>query len=771
MLLVWSSLALAHRPHAVVSALVVAPDFQARGTAWLVHTPGDACQLLRTDDFGAHWSPVGGALQADGIVDLAEDSGVLYALAADGTMWTSEDEAATWTSAEPTGLPSTGMAIHSGAFALATSDGVWTGASLDVLSQQLPGVELREVAWSADGAALYAREPAAATIYVSADGSPLVALEPLPDEAIASAIAGIDDTIWVGTHAGVYRWSDAWSTCGALVDDDGAWVGNVTELRATSDGRVFATTGNDAYYVSTDGCARWTFVDTGLEASFGGIGGVSDLDETYVDLVVGDERQIVAGFNGVAWSADAGATWASAPIVASDRVRGLALAPSFPVEPRLSFGTYGGGAVWTDDGGRTWAGSNAGLPGPYNFDLLFDPDYLENRRVWWAGGEPDPPSYSNDGGETWASFDAVDVAVAYGRTTGRIWLFGRTDEEIGVALVREGDAWRTLEGLTEAIGDAAPHVVAELDDGRVLVATDRSAALFLSTDTLSWTELASWDDGFTSGLTVRGDTILHATYASGLHRSTDGGASWTTSIEPVAHPQVLATADDGTSFLAGGDGQIWRSRDDGVSWQAVGTPLPVAPSSIVTTEAFDVTPWVLVGTSRGVYWSQDAGDAWRALPRFQRFAMPGRGVTCTGACATWDQGDGEIAEAWDLTETETLTVSLEGERLRVVADVLSGSPEWRLTVGGVESRPAGTDAWLVEDLGPGWHDVELRVVGGSVRFWAVEALADGEPLPGFAETEDSGDTDTVVTPPAPEDCGCGGSSAWILALALVRRRR
>ncbi len=202
--LLLASLAWAHRPHAVVSALVVAPGFQVNGRAWLVFAPDDATVLLRTDDFGAHWSVQGGALQADRIVDLAELRGVLYALGADGTVWVSPDEAATWVPYEPAGYAGSSLSAGTAGIAIATDSGVWVGEPTGGMTQALAGVAVTEVAWAADAETLLARTADGGVARSEDGGASFTTLDGL--DGTATAIGEVNGAVFVGTTESAWRW-------------------------------------------------------------------------------------------------------------------------------------------------------------------------------------------------------------------------------------------------------------------------------------------------------------------------------------------------------------------------------------------------------------------------------------------------------------------------------------------------------------------------------------------------------------------------------------
>jgi photosystem II stability/assembly factor-like uncharacterized protein len=108
------------------------------------------------------------------------------------------------------------------------------------------------------------------------------------------------------------------------------------------------------------------------------------------------------------------------------------------------------------------------------------------------------------------------------------------------------------------------------------------------------------------------DPVLFAAVgSSGVYRSSDGGATWTSS--GLSGHSVTDLVWLGPLLYAAGDRGLFRSEDAGRTWQPLGEGLkgmaavrllfPLAPDS--GAEAF-------LGTSNGVYRTADGGLRWES---------------------------------------------------------------------------------------------------------------------------------------------------------------
>ncbi|MBZ0300076.1 MAG: hypothetical protein K8J31_10060 [Anaerolineae bacterium] len=110
--------------------------------------------------------------------------------------------------------------------------------------------------------------------------------------------------------------------------------------------------------------------------------------------------------------------------------------------------------------------------------------------------------------------------------------------------------------------------------------------------------------------------IVFAGRASGLYRSSDGGASWQDAYQSLKPEQALVTtavviAADGSVF-AGVNGGVLRSSDGGFAWFAasLGSPPPLV-TALAISPHFEVDGTMLAGTAEdGVFFSTDRGQHW-----------------------------------------------------------------------------------------------------------------------------------------------------------------
>ncbi|MBI2571496.1 MAG: hypothetical protein HYV63_31185 [Candidatus Schekmanbacteria bacterium] len=276
------------------------------------------------------------------------------------------------------------------------------------------------------------------------------------------------------------------------------------------------------------------------------------------------------------------------------------------------------------------------------------------------------------------------------------------------------------------------------------------------------------------------DNIVYAgTYHGGLHRSTDGGASWT-EIGYSASPGIPSTVigallidpqDPNVLFAAAGNRKgIYRTSDGGASWSHLGASLPEYPGDPaglrVRAVAVDSSrDRILVGTDRaaplpdfylegaGLYHTDDDGATWTLSAEVRNVIVYDLLVTTsrlfvatqTGLVvsddggATWMPRDQGLPRAADIVNasSDLAQNGLYGEDPAPVCDLapVPGDPSHLFLLTGVK-HPGGAVSFgrIYEstDGGESWMDVWA---GYPAQGTGVSALAVS---PGANPTLDAG---------------------------------
>jgi len=749
LLLATLSPAQAHLPHDQVTALLVPPDLDASVPWFAVVDPVVSDLLLRSDDGGWMWTPVGGGPTVDrarGGTMLADGTPVLLGQAG---LWWSDDQGSAWSYAALEG-DATGVASVGGTLFVGTSTGVLTGVPGALDGAELEGRSVQ--ALHVDGDVLTAVTLGGGVAVRAADGlwtelgSPGAGARSAAWDAARGVVYAGDlaNEVWV--HDG-----EGWAPCGALPDT--AWPG-VFEL-AVIDGSLLVATRDGGPFVSDDGCA--SFDDRrGMFVENTGEGSVAAPDLAVVGFFGRGDAWLVAGWDGLTRTEDRGATWSERALMPIDYTRSVAFDPDFDRTGRVFIGSYAGGPVVALDGGATYFATGFGMNRTNSQVVEAAPG--SSTQVYAIVGHS--PWRSRDGGESWeiTSQDfvpALDQAVT-GPTS--LWLAGLTQDVAGTDVTWTEDAgrrWLAVAGVEDALAGSIPAQVdvfaVDGEADRVFVAGTVPVRLVRSLDGgESWAEVYAADADVVEVTGVvawppDAPTRVLAGVGPELIASDDWGEGWRVAWQPAPDTVLeLVVADDGTLVAGLQSGRVAVSDDGGESWEDLGVQLSSAVRSLSARPGFAGDDVVLVGTSDGIYAVHDVRIGAGRAERWGAWQILDESAPELG-CPTCPEGE-KVEESYPgaardqvvrLEPGMVLQATLRGERIRVLGAV-DGSGAATVEVGqprlpGVVQTLGGdlADIGLLAEIevSEGWHEVEIRGVSGTgIVIDALEGVSDTPPL-------------------------------------------
>ncbi|MFP5256350.1 MAG: WD40/YVTN/BNR-like repeat-containing protein [Acidimicrobiia bacterium] len=571
-----------------------------REVAWSPERPdvalvaGGLFGLHRTDDGGDSWTSIPDFGRVTAMAFLHDGSGTAVVGDADGHISVSTDDGLTWRSARP--LPGSGevAALATSPDAPATvvavlADGQVTrsddgGASFAPVGEPLPGGTPRGLALDPDGeqwwvstadAGPYRSDDAGETWVPQADG--LTKSDQADDvgvphfRAIRVASAGDGSTLFLASFDGLFRSdrdADRWQPIETASD---YIAGLAVSPAYAADRTVVVTTYVKGAFISEDGGDSWRPMNGGL-----GFDGLSEGNR----------------------------------VLPLRRGHNVVLSPDF-ARDRTIFSATWPQLIRSLDGGETWEAIDIEQPtedwSPLRqYVLAVSPTYAADRTVF-AGNRDGQVLRSQAGGDpgSWAEV---------GRVEGRVRSFAVSpafadDQVIFVGSV--GGVFKSTDGgaswqptgpgrspLAEG-GELDPAPLLAMSptfptDGTLFAGTE--SGLFVTRD-----GGATWEEVDAEGVTPDADvtavgvspdfaadrTVLVSVRGVGLHRSSDGGASFSPVAPALAESnRVIADYDNPTSSpiqfsrtfasdrtvfaYAGPD--VLRSTDGGSTWDVL--PLP-----------------------------------------------------------------------------------------------------------------------------------------------------------------------------------------------------
>lgn len=331
-----------------------------------------------------------------------------------------------------------------------------------------------------------------------------------------------------------------------------------------------------------------------------------------------------------------------------------------------------------------------------------------------------------------------------------------------------GRAWQT-------IGPVAIHTTAlavDPGDGERLYLAAAGAPLQVSEDGgRTWADTAAAPpcppgevpagelEGCVQTLLARPDALLAGTFAHGVLRSVDGGATWQAVSEAVYVESLTAIPATAIVYAAGATsppgrvarpvGRVLRSDDGGASWESLPGELPATVAMVAAIE--DGGAHLLAATGsrdgfagNGLFASRDAGASWQP-------DQAGLDATCVRSLAIAATPMTTLHAALG-NHTDPLVATRDGGTMWIPADL--GGPAEVVAVAVDSNDPLHVVA------AAGFHGIFVSRDGGvtwterGLDGWRAEAVAidahDGDtlyivgPENGLARSRDGGESYEIV---------------------------
>jgi photosystem II stability/assembly factor-like uncharacterized protein len=284
-----------------------------------------------------------------------------------------------------------------------------------------------------------------------------------------------------------------------------------------------------------------------------------------------------------------------------------------------------GAAVWrSTDLGETWELSSEGLSYPEGGEKLSKISGLTAAHGRLLAGVEAPGIFeSTDGGKTWSLLSTLE-----GQPGSEVW----------------NDPANQPPGHL-----GIPAILPHPDDSEHFWAIVQGMGIFETTDnTATWTPRnkglrADWplenpEVGYCVHKLVMSPTDNERLYQQnhvGMHKSVDGGQSWTeitdglptefgfaAAVHPHDRDTFYVVPLDPGRVMPEGQAAVWRTRDAGDSWHKLVNGLPERDAHLgvlregMAIDSFD-TPGLYFGTSTGqLFASNDEGESWSEIASY-----------------------------------------------------------------------------------------------------------------------------------------------------------
>ncbi len=368
----------------------------------------------------------------------------------------------------------------------------------------------------------------------------------------------------------------------------------VNRIEYASDSVLFAVSDGGSVLKSSDAGNTWEVAYRAFEVQVQTNGRLFDL--FFVDA---NRGWVVGGAGQVSYTMDGGATWIDRSVNTIYDIRSV----YFHDEDNGFVVDDGGSIHRSNDGGTTWA-SVYSPPSVMTLNTVL----FSSPSIGWAAGDDATVLRSDDAGATWTLLDTV--------WTDKVTHISRLADDKVVLGTAQGSLYESL-----GPGDWS-HILAK---GTILGLAFEDAAngivLYMENDTphLGRFSDSVWEHGPLGAnisprdVTQRGNRLAIAGWDGRMSVSADEGVTWQTTSNHLPNEDAFSKQlfdvvldDAGLGIAVGSDGSVVRTTDNGVTWsdQSSGTTEDLYSVSLKDGVAF------AVGRNLAAIRSTNGGQSW-----------------------------------------------------------------------------------------------------------------------------------------------------------------
>jgi hypothetical protein len=387
----------------------------------------------------------------------------------------------------------------------------------------------------------------------------------------------------------------------------------ITDLNATSvstyinfatTGTLVVTTETAGVYTSTNRGQTWT-VAAAIPRPLS-----PQSSNHYRKTVIASTGKIILGmFEGVWTSTNLGQSWTYSDTLPSSVIRDMSLSPQYTTDKSLIATTYGGGVLFSNNVGSTWNFLNSNFSNPYPDPSAFSPNFDVDGKMFV--GQLLGLETTTNSGVLWDLANGVGKAGAFVRGVAVSPNYA-IDQTV---LIGVSDGETNDPATVTYNGQTYPNLGMFLstDGGNDWIPTN------LNNASVVW---IAFSPNFANDHTAFGGAGPSYGYTgndynpayAGAYLSTDGGVSWTRTLDIPGDPLISHIAVspnfavDQTVYASSGHSGVYKSVDGGNTWTPLTATQAFTSTSLAISPNFanDQTLWF--GTQQsGIYKSTDGG--------------------------------------------------------------------------------------------------------------------------------------------------------------------